>query len=326
MNDTHTMKTETITAFEEDVMEGLTSYPKYLHARYFYDEKGDELFQQIMELPEYYLTRTEYEIFNEQKAEIIDAFDPFRSGFDLIELGAGDGLKTKLLLEQLLKENRDFTYMPIDISQNALNGLEKDLKETYPSLDVNPKQGEYFEVLEDLERHSHRPKVIMFLGSNIGNLEHRRAIQFLHHLYECLHDQDQLFIGFDLKKDPKVIEAAYNDSRGVTAAFNLNLLYRINREMDADFDPSAFLHKPIYDPETGTAKSFLVSSVSQDVYIGKLDRVIHFDQWESIHMEISQKYDEQIIEWLLEQSGLKTVKVFRDSQKWFANYLLAPQR
>ena len=307
-------------AFEEDVYNGLTSYPKFLLSKYIYDEKGDKLFQQIMDMPEYYLTRCEFNILKSHTAAIADSFNG-PEGFDLIELGAGDGKKTKILLKHLQEKNYDFKYLPIDISQHVLDELETSVNKELPGVQIAPQQGTYFKTLENLANLSQRKKVILFLGSNIGNLLHENAIDFLRNIQQAMDPEDMLFMGFDQKKHPQKILDAYNDPAGITAAFNKNLLYRINRELDANFDPEEFLHWETYDPETGTAKSFLVSKIAQKVKIEKLDLEVKFNAWESIHTEISQKYDQEIIEWLAAQAGLQIETDFRDSENCYRNYI-----
>ncbi len=312
-----------ISTFEKEVYEGLTAFPKYLSSKYFYDEVGDELFQQIMALPEYYLTRTEYEIFNKHSEKIIQSFDTIKEGFDLIELGAGDGKKTKILLKELLKQKLDFAYMPIDISQNAVDGLVSTLQNEMPNVVVQGQVGEYFEVLDRLKQLSTRKKVVMVLGSNIGNLLHPRAIQFLKKLGSAMNPNDLIFMGFDQKKHPQKVLDAYNDKTGVTAAFNKNVLARINKELDGNFDLDKFMHWETYDPESGTAKSYLVSKEKQTVDINNLSLQVHFEAWESVHTEISQKYDDDIVKWLTKESGLKIVNSFSDTNNDYKNYLLA---
>lgn len=314
-----------VSTFEKEVCEGLTAFPKYLSSKFFYDEIGDELFQQIMALPEYYLTRAEYEIFETHKSNIIQKFDTDKDGFDLIELGAGDGKKTKVLLQELLNQDYNFTYSPIDISENAIDGLVKDLNQEMPEVIVQGQIGEYFEVLDRLKHISDRKKVIMVLGSNIGNLLHARAIQFLKKLCNAMHTGDLLFIGFDQKKHPQKVLDAYNDKSGVTAAFNKNVLARINKELNGNFDLSKFMHWETYDPENGTAKSYLVSKEKQTVDIDSLSLQVHFEAWESIHTEISQKYDDDIVKWLAKESGLKIVNSFSDQNNDYKNYLITKE-
>ncbi|WP_271784050.1 L-histidine N(alpha)-methyltransferase [Aquimarina algiphila] len=311
-----------VSTFEKEVCEGLTAFPKYLSSKFFYDEVGDELFQQIMALPEYYLTRAEYEIFETHTSDILQSFDATKQGFDLIELGAGDGKKTKVLLKELLHQKYDFNYKPIDISENAVDGLVKNLKEEMPKIVVQGQIGEYFEILDRLKHMSDRKKVIMILGSNIGNLLHSRAIQFLKKLYNAMHPGDLLFMGFDQKKHPQKVLDAYNDKTGVTAAFNKNVLARINKELDGNFDLDKFMHWETYDPESGTAKSYLVSKEKQTVDINNLSLQVHFEAWESIHTEISQKYDDDTVKWLVEESGLSIVQTFSDQNNDYKDYLI----
>ena len=317
------MTTKTITytsTFEEDVIKGLTSFPKSLSSKYFYDKKGDKLFQDIMAMPTYYLTNSEYEIIASQK-EAISASFRAENGFDLIELGAGDGKKTKVLLKYLTEQNIDFSYLPIDISQNVLDGLKESVEKEIPGIDIQPQQGTYFEVLEDLASYNTRKKVIMVLGSNIGNLLHPKAIEFLENIQEGMNPNDLVFMGFDQKKNPQTILDAYNDKEGITAAFNKNVLHRINRELDANFDVDEFLHWEVYDPETGTAKSYLVSKKEQKVRVNKLELDVNFKAWETIHTEISQKYDDAVVNWLADEAGLKIADQFVDSKGYYKNYL-----
>jgi dimethylhistidine N-methyltransferase len=309
------------TAFKTEVYKGLTSFPKYLSSKFIYDKKGDKLFQDIMALPEYYLTDSEFEILSNQKEAIADFFFGNDLGFDLIELGAGDGKKTKVLLKHLVESNTNFTYKPIDISQNAIDTLSETLKKEIPTLDFEGEIGEYFEVLERLKKYNTRKKVIMVLGSNIGNLLHPKAIDFLSQLKETMHKNDVLFIGFDQKKNPQTILDAYNDSTGVTAAFNKNLLTRINTELGGNFEVTNFKHWEVYDPETGTAKSYLVATKSMNVSIKELQIEIKFKPWETIHTEISQKYNDEIVRWLAEEAGLQIETSFTDSKGYYKNYV-----
>lgn len=307
-------------AFAEDTYKGLTSYPKYLLSKYIYDEKGDKLFQKIMEMPEYYLTSCEFDILK-NNAEAISDFFGTDSGFDLIELGAGDGKKTKVLLQELVNKSCEFDYLPIDISQHVLDGLKTSLENEIPEVNVKVQQGTYFKTLEKLSEYNSRKKVILVLGSNIGNLSHKEAVDFLSHIAKAMTHEDMLFMGFDQKKHPQKILDAYNDPAGITEAFNKNLLERINKELEGNFHLEKFLHWETYDPETGTAKSFLVSKIPQKVQIKNLGLEVNFDAWESIHTEISQKYDDSIVNWLADEAGLKVEKSFADSENCYKNYI-----
>ena len=309
------------TQFEEEVYKGLTDFPKHLSSKYFYDKKGDRLFQEIMAMPEYYLTDAEFSIFEDHKVQITDLFKQKGGHFNLIELGAGDGKKTMVLLRHLAEIKAVFTYEPIDISQNVLNVLQGSLENELPEVNVQTKQGTYFEALNDLNASNSSRKVILFLGSNIGNLLHEQAITFLTHVRNLMQEDDLLFVGFDQKKNPQTILDAYNDATGITAAFNKNILARINSELEGDFDLDQFLHWEVYDPETGTAKSFLVSKIAQSVTIEKLDFRATFAPWETIHTEISQKYDDRVVTWLAEKSGLQIEREFTDSKYLYKNYV-----
>lgn len=313
--------TEALSAFALDVKEGLSQSPKTLSSRYFYDERGDELFQKIMDLDEYYLTRAEFEIFVRQKKEILQAFLGEDKTFRLVELGAGDGTKTKVLLAHFTNEQVPFTYSPIDISGNVLSLLEEDLKSNIPSLKVEPIEGEYFKALEELNKNHDTKEVVLFLGSNIGNFDRESGIDFLRHLGENLSEGDLLFIGFDLMKDPNKILAAYDDKEGVTKAFNMNLLSRMNEELGANFDIVQFDHFPTYDPLTGETKSHIISKKEQEVYIEVLDQTFEFDAWEAIHTEVSQKYSCKMIEEYAKAAGFEIVRNFIDSNRYFVDSL-----
>lgn len=305
-------------AFEEEVYEGLTSFPKYLSSKYFYDEVGDKLFQDIMAMPEYYLTNTEFDILTQHKGKIAELFG---DNYSLFELGAGDGKKTKILLSHLSGKKINFDYRPIDISKNALEQLKNAINRELPQVEINTLQGTYFETLKNIGENGSKRKVVLFLGSNIGNLLHPQAIDFLRKIRAILNEDDMVFIGFDQKKNPQTILDAYNDKTGITEAFNKNILTRINNEMAANFNLDNFIHWEVYDPETGTAKSYLVSKKNQEVGIESLNLKINFNAWETIHTEISQKYNDKVVEWLAEQSGLKIIAQFADDQNLYKNYI-----
>ena len=303
--------------FRLDVIEGLTAKRKQLFSKYFYDYKGDQLFQQIMEMPEYYLTKCELEIFQNRTSDLANAIDYKESPFDLIELGAGDAMKSSYLLNYLVNEKVDFTYRPIDISGNILAELEAKLTIEIPALDIDCMEGEYFEMLEKATRLSQRRKVVLFLGGNIGNMEIDEAFMFCKELRNHLQKGDVALIGFDLKKNPHQILDAYNDKAGITATFNLNLLSRINRELGANFNLNSFSHYQNYDPVTGACRSYLVSLRDQQVEIDGSH--ITFKENELIYMEVSQKFSrEQIAEMAL-QSGFINMQEISDSKNWFVD-------
>ncbi|WP_294288565.1 L-histidine N(alpha)-methyltransferase [uncultured Chryseobacterium sp.] len=306
---------ETHHKFESEIIKGLKDNPKHLLSKYFYDQKGDVLFQQIMNMPEYYLTGCEMEIFSRKSHELAEAFKAFDAPFDLVELGAGDATKSSHLLKYLVNRKADFTYMPIDISGNIISLLQERLSEEIPDLDLIGLNGEYFEMLDKASSISSRRKVILFLGGNIGNMEVEDAHEFCRELRKKLSPGDMLLIGFDLKKDPDTILSAYNDEAGITAAFNLNLLERINHEIYGNFDIGKFKHYQTYDPLSGACRSYLISLEEQQVRIG--NELIDFKENEAVYMEISQKYALEETDVMAVKNGFKPLKHIQDSKGWF---------
>jgi dimethylhistidine N-methyltransferase len=308
--------------FAKDVARGLDAAPKFLMSRYFYDATGDRLFQEIMGAPEYYLTNCEREILREQGDAV--AAEVARGGdFDLIELGSGDGSKIRFLLDALHQRGARFVFRPVDISPHVLGLLEERLHPERPWLDMQPLAANYMEWLQTLVPGERR-RVFAFLGSNLGNFADEAAVGFLRAIRRTMAPDDALLIGLDLKKEPAIIEAAYDDAAGITRRFNLNLLERINRELGGDFKPERFSHCPEYDPDTGAARSFLRSEEDQEVYIAALDRSFRFAAGERIFMEVSQKYDQRMIDSLAARSGYRVAARFRDSRGWFTDQLWRP--
>ena len=242
----------------------------------------------------------------------------------MIELGAGDGIKTSILIDYFLKRSVKFKFIPIDISSEALNILTEKFNKDFPSLDIQTEQGDYFKTLETFKTRSEKRKIILFLGSNIGNFNKDQAMTFFGELHTLLNKNDLLFIGFDLHKNPKTILNAYDDSQGVTAKFNLNLLKRINRELGADFNIEEFSHYASYHPLERAARSFLISQKEQDVYIESLDTSYSFKKWEPIYMEVSQKYNLETIEEIAQQCGFEITKNFFDENRFYTNSLWKP--
>jgi len=302
--------------FYEDVIKGLSAGSKYLESKYFYDAVGDKLFQEIMDCPEYYPTRCEMEIFSGQADTLSALFRSYNSDFDLVELGAGDATKSIHLLRQLLADNASFTYYPIDISSNVIKQLREKLPVQLPGIKVEGLNGEYFNMLEKQKTVSGKPRIVLFLGSNIGNIPSDKVDAFCTEMRSHLSKGDLVLIGFDLKKDPRTVLAAYNDKGGITRRFNLNLLRRINDELGADFDLSKFEHYPVYDPGTGACKSYLVSLAEQRVCIGDTE-CFNFHEGEPIHTEISQKYTVEQTDQLATQCGFKPVRHIFDTKHWF---------
>ncbi len=311
--------------FRAHVLEGLGSEPKRISSRYFYDAQGDLIFQRIMAAPEYYLTRAEEEILRDQTDAVLNALCGTTGSFDLVELGAGDGTKTKHLLRHALATGRTPVYRPIDISPHVLEQLGDSLRQEMPDMRFEPIVAEYFQALQQLSSTKGQPKAILFLGSNIGNLDRTRAITMLRGIVEHLASGDRLMIGFDLKKDPDTIRSAYNDAGGHTRDFNLNLLTRMNRELGCDADLSKFMHAPMYDPASGCAKSHLLSTCDQVLHIPGAEAPIALRKWEAIHTEISQKYDSHMIQDLAESAGLRITAKFTDSKGHFTDVVFAIQ-
>lgn len=308
--------------FERDVDIGLSQPQKSLSSKYFYDKQGDELFMQIMAMPEYYLTRAELEIFTQQTEQIITALGVLKERpFELIELGAGDGTKTKELLSELVKQNFQFDYLPIDISSNVLEHLKITLKNELPSLSVIPQHGDYLQILSKL-KESNTQKVILFLGSNIGNLSDHHAAEFIYELGANLHVGDKLLIGVDRVKSASIVLPAYDDKAGITREFNLNLLHRINNELGGDFDVDSFQHVAEYTEEEGVARSFLRSKIKQDVTISNIGKSYQFRENETIHTEVSRKYTTEIIQEIIQGTDFTIIDVLTDSQNYFSDFIL----
>lgn len=307
--------------FAHDVQVGLSSRPKRLPSKYFYDETGDRLFQEIMHMPAYYLTRLEYTILDQYKGELLCLFNGKGDSFNLIEFGAGDGLKTKLLLQHFSEQKAPFRYIPIDISGHVLQVLVRDLEQQLPDVTVEAVQRDYFQALSHLSKKTPARNVVLFLGSNIGNFAEEEAIRFLTAMGENLNGGDLALIGFDLKKNPELILQAYNDPAGITRSFNLNLLARINKELEASFALDKFQHWPTYDPESGEARSYLVSTTAQQVSIGALKQTFQFKAWESIHVEISRKYDTATIRRYATKAGFIVKQLYYDQDQYYVNAL-----
>ncbi|MFT5618082.1 MAG: L-histidine N-alpha-methyltransferase [Arenicella sp.] len=316
------MQTETLVEFNQqfakDVKQGFSQSPKVISSKYFYDDKGSQLFSEIMQMPEYYLTNCEFEVFSLQKKEIVNAFLDGVESVNLIELGAGNGKKTKLLLEELTKRKAKFQFSPIDISAEAMQELETNILPNFPNLDFNPLVADYFEALDSLEEYPNQRKVVMFLGANIGNYSREQSIDLINQISARLQPNDLLLIGFDLKKHPQTVRTAYSDPSGITKAFNLNLLERMNRELGANFNIAHFDHYAVYEPISGEARSYLVSQKHQKVHFEVLNLTFEFAQWEMIHTEISRKFDISQIEDLAKSTNFQIVNHFKDC-RWYFN-------
>lgn len=307
-------------SFAKDVDEGFSASPKRLSSQYFYDDKGSRIFQQIMAMPEYYLTNCEYEILNTRSQEIYQDIG-FSGHFNVIELGPGDGVKTREMLAGFLEVGADITYVPIDISSKAISLLTDRLGKTLPGLRVNPQIGDYFETMDRIEAQEDCPNLVLFLGANIGNYDDAAAVDLLKHIRDHMRSGDRLLVGFDLQKNPNEIRNAYDDAHGITRGFNLNLLSRINRELGGDFKLDQFDFYCCYDPLSGEVRSYLVSLRDQDVAIGSIGKKIHFQRDELISTEISKKHTRAEIEQMASQAGFKFNHHYLDSKRYFTDTL-----
>ena len=306
--------------FATAVLEGLSEKPKRLPSRFFYDDQGSRYFQQIMALPEYYPTRCEASILQQHAGAILSRFS--NQPLNLVDLGAGDGAKTIHLLRHLAAADADVSFIPIDISESAMAGLTNRVRKELPGIRVEGLVSDYSTGLRWIRAHSKgRRNLVLFLGSNIGNFDRSNARRFLRRLWSTLDTDDGVFLGFDLKKDIDLLLRAYNDSKGITAAFNLNLLERINRELGGHFDTSRFRHFATYDVYSGAMESYLVSLEQQTVAVDALHTEFPFQAWDPVHTEYSYKYLDTDIVGLAKGTGFVIENTFHDDDRWFAGSL-----
>jgi L-histidine N-alpha-methyltransferase len=303
----------------DEVRAGLTARPKTLPTKYLYDDLGSALFEVICLLPEYYLTRSEAAILRAHASDIVAAVG---DTLEIVELGSGTATKTRLLLDAALARQGTLRYSPIDISRSALDQTVHALNAEYPAITVDPQVADYFDGLRSFSRNGVERTLVLFLGSNIGNFEPYEARRTLSAVRKTLRPGDSLLMGADMKKDTAVLEAAYNDKLGVTAAFNKNLLWRINRELGGHFDLDSFRHRAKYNSAEGRVEMHLVSDAAQDVAIDALGMTVHFEPGESIHTESSYKYDPKQVEALADETGFKVSKTWTDQTKTFTSNLL----
>ncbi|MCY1226837.1 Histidine N-alpha-methyltransferase [compost metagenome] len=272
-----------------------------------------------MKMPEYYPTNCEFEILSEQSEQILERLE-FKGKFNIVEFGSGDGTKTKQLLQAFLNKNADFTYMPIDISEEAILILEENIRTSLPGIKLQSKIGDYFEVIKDISKEN-TPNLFLFLGGNIGNYKKEDAFDLLQKFASGMKKGDKLLLGIDLQKSPRIIQKAYDDPHGITKAFNMNLLHRINRELDADIDVSQFDFYCHYNPENGEVNSYLYSLSKQRFYSRVLNKSFTFKKDETIWTELSKKYSFIEIEELAEQLDFKVLENFLDSKQYFTDSL-----
>ncbi len=311
------VKRDPLAGFAEDVRLGLSSQPKRLFPKYLYDELGSQLFEAICLLPEYYPTRAENEILTRFADEIVGLTGRLNR---LIEMGSGSASKTRLIIEALLRSQPGLLFVPVDISASALESSSRILLQSYPRLRIEAYAAEYFDGLVELSKGEWGRTLALFLGSNISNFEPEE----LRSMRNVLRNGDALLLGADLKKDKKILEAAYNDSLGVTAAFSRNLLARMNRELGADFDLRAFRHRAVYNEPDSRIEIHLESLRPQTVTIAKLEMRVDLQQGELIHTENSYKYDLADIAQLGMATGFICARSWFDgAQRFSSNLLLA---
>ena len=304
-----------------EVRAGLTATSKRIPCRFFYDEAGSQIFEEICELPEYYLTRAESEILRDRAQEVAQRFS---LPISLVELGSGNSTKTRLLIEALLPEYGSLSYIPIDISPSVLEASALQLLDDYKQLEIRAIAGEYQDGLRQIRPEPQRPKLILWLGSSIGNLDRASADRFVSTLRDAMNPEDRLLLGIDLRKDREVLESAYDDSGGVTARFNRNLLVRINRELGGHFDSEAFDFQAIYDEVEGNVVSQLRSRRDQTVRIEDLGLEVAFAADETIHTENSFKYSRAEIDVLARNTGFAVEEHWLDAKNRFSVNLFAP--
>lgn len=301
-------------AFARAVRAGLRSTPRTLPCRYFYDEKGSRLFEQICDLPEYYLTRTEDAILGDHADSMVDGWiaDPV-----MVELGSGSSTKTRRLIQAALRAYGALHYVPIDVSKTILEESAESLVREFDRLHVTGFAANYSDALAGVVERFDRPKLFVFLGSSLGNYETEQAVELLGLLARRMDPADRLLLGTDLDKDPRILEAAYDDTQGVTARFNLNLLERINRELGGNFALDRFEHQARYRAEFRRVEMHLVSQVDQEVAIPGAGLNLRFARGESIHSENSHKYTPETLKALADRSGFEEEASWTDAEGRF---------
>lgn len=311
-------------AVRDAVTRGLTRARKTLPPFLFYDERGSALFERITTLPEYYLTRTERGILEKEASSIArTALASLPGPVAVLELGAGTATKTELLLRAFTAERVDLTYFPADVSSAPLREARARLATNLPRLQVSPIIGTHAEALERIARWE-GSVVVLFLGSSIGNYEDDDAAALLTAVRGALGKRGVLVLGVDRKKAKEVLLPAYDDSAGVTAEFNRNVLLRLNRELGADFDVNAFRHVALWNEDAGAMEMHLESTAAQSVHLAALSLTVSFARGERIHTESSHKYDPPRVHRLLAMSGLRDVAAFEDERRWFSLHVAAP--
>jgi L-histidine N-alpha-methyltransferase len=301
--------------FFEHVKEGLGKTPKEISSRYFYDSRGDALYQDIMQLKEYYLPRCEMQIIENNSDQIAQDLSARHSCLQIVELGAGDGTKTKHMLKQFQPYFGAMEYVAMDISNHVLDINEKEIRSEIAQVDYKSIAGDYFETYQSLPDTSYG-RLVLFLGANIGNYSTTEIYGFFRFIQSRLREDDCFLVAFDLVKNPRKILAAYDDNKGITKEFNLNLLKRMNRELGANFNIQHFDHFPYYNPLTGVASSQIVSLKKQRVEFSD-GFSVGFDLFEAIHTEISKKFFWKDIEGIAQESQMHIEQTYFNSNKGY---------
>ena len=304
----------------EDVIRGLSRSPKSLPPKYFYDDHGSKLFEQICELPEYYPTRTETSILKEYADEIAQ----ITGSRELVELGSGSSTKTRFLLDAYQKIGNSFTYIPTDVSGGILKTSVLDLQEKYPDFTIEGLLGTYQQTLAYLKSTPKKSRTICFIGSSAGNFPRQEFDNFVNQITRSLQPENYFLLGIDLHKNQEILESAYNDTQGVTAAFNLNILSHLNWRFQGNFDLNLFNHQAIYNQVETQIEMYLYCKENVTFSLEILDLKVNFQAGESILTEISRKFDLGIFPAKLEAKGLKVRKVWTDPKKWFGLILCQP--
>ncbi|ANM31331.1 hypothetical protein ABI59_19750 [Acidobacteria bacterium Mor1] len=299
-------------AMRSEVRAGLLSTPKRLPSKYFYDTRGSDLFEEITDLPEYYQTRTEQALLERCAGEICRIVRPL----ELIELGAGSSKKTRMLLDAATAENRLERYIPLEVSEGMARQSGADIAGDYPGIDIHAVVGDFDHHLTDLPSGTRR--LVVFLGSTIGNMVREDAIEFLREVSQLLDSESALLLGTDLVKDKQVLEAAYNDARGVTAAFNLNILSVINNELAGNFNPEGFEHVAFFNEDEERIEMHLKARTMQRARLEDLEMNVAVQAGEMIHTEVSCKYRKESVQAMLGEAGLELEHWYTDPKNYFA--------
>lgn len=309
----HWLNEEAPGSIAYDVRKGLTARQKYIPSKYFYDARGSELFEAICHLPEYYPTSIELQLLRDHAGEIVDGLERG----DLVELGSGANWKIRTLLEALGPRRRcNVRYVPMDVSRAALSESAEELLASYPELEINGIVGDFTRSLHGII--SHRPKLVLFFGSTIGNLDEHESRTFLRAVAGALNRDDRFFLGLDMIKNVEVLEAAYNDSRRITAEFNKNILRVLNREVGADFDTGDFDHAAFFNPERAQIEMHLAARRDLNVTISQLALTVALRKGETIRTEICRKFSRFGAHLMLRRSGLNVKRWFSDEKGWFS--------